>query len=191
MDPMRTAAALLPLLLASCSLQVSSYMRDATPAAPAAAPKDARVVVFRPSTFGGNTQFPIYEYLQDDGKLMGFAESGCYFEYRCPPGKHLFLTWGEGEAFIDADLAPGKTYYVRCFARFGVLAPRPQFKPVVPGTEEWSKLDEELKDLKPRELDAAKAEAFEEAKEERARKAKQSHDDGRKAPSYLRIGDGR
>jgi hypothetical protein len=183
------APVLFPLLLAACSTQ-TSYMHDASPSsAPGAG--QAKVVVFRPSSFAGTTQFPIYEYAQDDATLMGFAESGCYFEYLCPAGRHLFLTWGEGEAFIEAELAPDKTYFVRCFARFGVITPRPAFSPVALGSEEMKILSEELKGLKCRELDACSADSYAEAKEERARKAKQSHDEGRKAPRILRPEDGR
>lgn len=195
------AALLLTVVLASCAgPKESTYMRDAappaapTPAGTAAAgadAKDARVVVFRPSTFGGNTQFPIFEYIKDDATLMGFAESGCYFTYRCPAGKHIFLTWGEGEAFIDATLEAGKTYYVRCFAKMGLLKPRPRFMPVTPGSEEWKVLDSELKDLKPRELDPALVESYEYAKEDRVRKAKASFDEGSKSPAVIKPADGR
>jgi hypothetical protein len=183
------ASVLFPLLLAACSTQ-TSYMRDVPPS-PGPDAGQAKVVVFRPSAFAGITQFPIYEFTQDDATLMGFAESGCYFEYKCPPGRHLFLTWGEGEAFIEADLAPNKTYFVRCFARFGVVSPRPAFSPVALGSEEMKNLDDELRGLKCRELDACSADSYAEAKEERARKAKQSHDEGRKAPRFLKPEDGR
>ena len=187
--PLHLAAVVAPLLLAACSTR-TSFMRDADPL-PAPGAGDAKVVVFRPSTFAGTTQFPIYEYLEDDAKLLGFAESGCYFEVKCPAGRHFFLTWGEGEAFIDAELAPKKTYYVRCYARFGVISPRPGFAPVSLGSEERRNLDEELKDLKCRALDATKAESYAEVKEERALKAKQSYDEGRKAPRHLKPEDGR
>jgi hypothetical protein len=151
----------------------------------------AKVIVFRPSTFAGTTQFPIYEYTQEDATLMGFAESGCYFEYLCPPGRHLFLTWGEGEAYIEADLVEDRTYFIRCFARFGVFSPRPAFSPVHRGSEEMKNLDQELRGLKWRELDSCRADSYAEAKEDRARKARQSYEEGRKAPRFLGPEDGR
>jgi hypothetical protein len=178
-----TASLLLPL--AACIHLETEYMRDgANP--PATKEGDAIVVVFRPSTFGGNTQFPIFEFRNDEVNLMGFSESGCYFEYRCPAGKHVFLTWGEGTAYIEADLAAKKTYYIRCFAKLGLLAPRPRFDPVCPESEEWKNLDEELKGLKYRELIPEKGEIFEESKEERAKKAKASFEEGKKRPTYLK-----
>ncbi|HZE98998.1 MAG TPA: hypothetical protein VE981_18475 [Planctomycetota bacterium] len=190
---MRLAAALLLLLpLGACTHFENAYMRDTT-ASPSPAPKDdeAVVVIFRPSTFGGNTQFPIFEVLKEEANLMGFAESGSYFEYRCPAGRHTFFTWGEGYCYIEAELAPKKTYYVRCFAKFGFISPRPRFDPVNAGSEEWKKLDEELKGLKFRELDPVKSAAIEESQEEKATKMKSAIAEGRKAPTYLKPDDGR
>ena len=183
------ATAILAALSLSCSTR-TSYMRDVSPS-PAPAANQSKVVVFRPSAFAGATQFPIYEYVNGDASLMGFAESGCYFEYWCAPGNHLFLTWGEGEAFIEAELAPGKTYYVRCFAKFGLISPRPAFAPVTRDSEEMMNLSEELKGLKCREVDLCSADAYAEAKEKRVRKAKQAYDEGRKSPRLLRPDDGR
>jgi hypothetical protein len=186
---MELATVLVFPLLASCSTH-TSYMHDVG-ASPPPGEGQARVVVFRPSAFAGTTQFPIYEYGDNDAKLMGFAESGCYFEYRCPPGRHLFLTWGEGEAFIEAELDSGKTYFVRCFARFGLVSPRPGFAPVAQGSEEMKNLEVELQGLRCRELDSCNAASYAEAKEERVQKARQSYEEGRKAPRYLRPEDGR
>jgi hypothetical protein len=165
-------------------------MHDVSPSSPPSAGQ-TKVVVFRPSTFAGTTQFPIYEYAENDAKLMGFAESGCYFEYQCPPGRHLFLSWGEGEAFIEAELESDKTYFVRCFARFGLVSPRPAFAPVALGSKEMNNLAVELKGLKCRELDSCNAAPYAEEKEERVRRARQSYEEGRKAPRYLRPEDGR
>lgn len=184
------AAAPLLLLLAGCLGFETGYMRDAGKTG-LTHENDARIIVFRPSTFGGNTQFPIFEYKENEVVLMGFAESGCLFEYWCAPGKHLFLTWGEGEAYIEADLAAKRTYYIRCHAKFGILAPRPRFTAVRPGTEEWKNLDSELKDLQPRELNPEKAETYEESKEERVKKAKASLDEGKKNLTELKPPDGR
>lgn len=187
---MRIATAFLLLPLAACVHYETEYMRDgANP--PATKDGDAIVVVFRPSTFGGNTQFPIFEFRAGEVNLMGFSESGCYFEYRCPAGKHVFLTWGEGTAYIEADLAAKKTYYIRCFANLGFLEPRPRFEPVCPATEEWKNLDAELKDLKFRELIPDKGEEFEGSKEERAKKAKASFEEGKNTPTFLKPNCGR
>lgn len=186
----KIAAATFLLLLAGCLGFETSYMRDAG-ATGFKRENDARVIVFRPSTFGGNTQFPIFEYKENEVILMGFAESGCLFEYWCAPGKHLFLTWGEGEAYIEADLAPKRTYYIRCHAKFGILAPRPRFTAVRAGSEEWKNLDDELKDLQPRELNPEKAEQYEESKEDRVKRAKASLDEGKKNLTELKPTDGR
>lgn len=180
----------LALLLAGCVDFVNEDMQDASSSLPLKE-HEARVVVFRPSTFGGNTQFPIYEFTGNDADLMGFSESGCYFEDRVTAGKHLFLTWGEGEAFIDADLAPGKTYYIRCFAKMGLLAPRPRFAPVRRDSEEWKNLDAELQGLKRRILKEPVPQMDEKTREERAQNAKKTYEEGRLQPSYLKPEDGR
>jgi hypothetical protein len=187
---MRAAAAILLLPLAACIHLETENMRDGTKR-PSPKEGEAIVVVFRPSTFGGNTQFPIFEFRDDEVSLMGFSESGCYFEYRCPAGKHVFLTWGEGTAYIEADLAAKKTYYIRCYARLGILAPRPRFDPVCPDSEEWKTLAAELADLKYRELFPLKGGLFEESKEENAKQAKASFEEGKRTPTYLKPECGR
>jgi hypothetical protein len=180
----------LVFLVAGCVHLVNEDMQDA--ALPLALQSnEALVVVFRPSSFGGNTQFPIFEFTGEDAKLLGFSESGCYFEVRVAAGRHLFLTWGEGEAYIEADLSAGRTYYIRCFAKLGVLAPRPRFAPVRRDSEEWKNLDLELKDLKRRELKPSVAQVDEKSREERARSAKKSLEEGRLQPTYLKPDDGR
>jgi hypothetical protein len=178
------------LLLAGCVDFVNEDMQDAA-APPPLKENEALVVVFRPSTYGGNTQFPIYEFTGNDADLMGFSESGCFFEDRVTAGKHLFLTWGEGEAFIDAELTAGKTYYIRCFAKMGLLAPRPQFAPVRRDSEEWKNLDAELKGLKRRVLKTPIPELDEKARDEKAVNAKKSYEAGRLKPTYLKPEDGR
>lgn len=180
----------LVLLLAGCVDFVNEDMQDAA-APPPLKENEALVVVFRPSTFGGNTQFPIFEFTGNDADLMGFSESGCFFEDRVTAGRHLFITWGEGEAYIDADLAPGKTYYVRCFAKMGLLAPRPRFAPVRRDSEEWKNLDSELRGLKRRVLKPAAAPLDEKARDERAKNAKKSVDEGKLQPTFLKPEDGR
>jgi hypothetical protein len=187
---MRTAAAAILLLLTGCLHYETDLMRDVGRSS-VMHENEARVVVFRTSTFGGNTQFPIFEYKENDVTLMGFAESGCFFEYWCAPGKHLFLTWGEGEAYIEADLAAKKTYYIRCLAKMGILKPRPRFEAVHGGAEEWKKLDAELKDLQARELNPEKSQPYEDSKEERVKKAKASLDEGKKNLTELKPEDGR
>src|SRR5579872_7341934 len=150
------------LLAAGCS--TTGYMRDAMPTPPPG-PTEAKVVVYRTAVVGGFDNFPVYEYVKDDGKLLGFTETGCYFVYRCDPGKHFFLTWGEGDAFIEADLAPGKTYYIQAWSKFGIVSSQPGFAPVLPGSDAFRELEKVWTDLRCRELNPDKASEYELRKE--------------------------
>ena len=178
----------LPLFLAACG--TTSYMRD-TPAKPPPGAGEAKVVVYRSANWGGGKHFPIYDATEGEGKLIGFTETDCYFEYLCPAGKRIFLTWGEGNAFIDADLLPQKTYYIRAFSKYGVWSARPGFEPVTKDTEWMRKLDEVFPTLRCRELDPEKAADYTGRKEDRLKKVQASYEEGKKAPLYLKPEDGR
>jgi hypothetical protein len=186
---MKTLLPLLLLALAACS-KTTSYMRDSQPGPPPG-PQESKVVVYRSAKWGGGKHFPIYEYVNEEGKLIGFTETDCFFEYRCAPGKHLFLTWGEGSAFIEADLAPQKTYYIRAYSKYGWWAARPGFAPVNTGSESMDKLGEIWPTLKCRELDPASAAEYASRKEDRMKKMQAGYEEGRKNPQYLKAEDGR
>lgn len=169
---MKYALALLPLALAAC--ETVSEMRDAQPTPPPES-DEAKVIVYRTAHFGGAWHFPVYDDVGQGGKLLGFTETGCYFEYRTTPGLHRFFTWGEGEAYIDAELAPGKTYFIRASSRFGIVSPRPAFSPVGPGSRDWDSIDALLARLRCRELDPSEAEAIEERQQPSALRVKMAY----------------
>jgi len=185
---MKIILALLPAALAACS--TTSYMRDALPTLPPG-PEEAKVIIYRNTSFGGAEHFPVYELLDDeDGKLLGFTETDRYFEYRCPPGKHLFVTWGEGDAFIEADLEAGKTYFIRTYAKFGVLSARPGFAPVGRESGDFPDVEAALSTLQCRELDPEKAAEYEHRKVDHMKKTMASYREGRKNPRFLIPEDG-
>jgi len=172
------------LLLLAAGCTTTSYKRDAQPTPPPG-PCEAKVIVYRTAVLGGVDNFPIYEAIDDDGKLLGFTETDCYFEYRCPPGRHFFLTWGEGEAFIDADLAAGKTYYIQAWSKFGLLSSRPGFAPVAPDSQEMRELQKKWPELRCRELDPAEAASYNYAKRKRVQQARDTYEEGRKPATPL------
>ena len=185
---MKVILALLPAALAACS--TTTYMRDAQPT-PSPGPEEAKVIIYRTSSFGGAEHFPVYELVDhEDGRLLGFTETDRYFEYRCPPGKHLFVTWGEGEAFIEADLEAGKTYFIRTYSKFGVLSARPGFAPVGQESGHWPTLEEVLSSLQCRELEPDKAAEYEHRKVDHLKKTMASYREGRKNPRFLTPNDG-
>lgn len=176
-------------LLLSVGCTSTSYMRDAR-RSPPPGPNESKVVVYRTAVLGGVDNFPIFEYLDDDSKLLGFTETGCYFEYRCPPGRHFFLTWGEGNAFIDADLAPGRTYYIQAWSKFGLLSSRPGFAPVAPDSADMRELAKQWPELRCRELDPAKAASYEYRKEGRVQEARAAYKAGEKPAEPLTPDEG-
>ena len=185
---MKGIAILLPAALAACS--TTSYMRDAQPTPPPG-PDEAKVVIYRTATFGGAENFPVYELVDDeDGKLLGFTETDRYFEVRCPPGKHLFVTRGEGDAFIEADLEGGRTYFIRTYSKFGLLSARPGFAPVGRESELFPDLEETLSTLQCRELDPRKAAEYDHREEDSLKKAMAGYREGRKNPRLLHPDDG-
>ncbi|SRR5258708_33335245 len=177
------------LLLVSVGCSSTIYMRDSKPGGNPG-PTDSKVVVYRSAVLGGANNFPIFEYVNNDGKLLGFTETGCYFEFRCDPGKHFFLTWGEGEAFVEATLEPGKIYYLQAWSKFGLISSRPGFAPVKKGSDDMKELEKIWTNLKCRELDPSKGVQFEEDEEARVEKAKAAFEAGKKAATQLLPEDG-
>jgi hypothetical protein len=160
-------------------------MRDAKPAPPPG-PCEAKVVVYRDAVIGGVDHFPVYEYLHEDGNLLGFTETNCYFEFFCEPGKHFFLTWGEGDAFIEATLEGGKTYYIQAWSKFGLISSRPGFAPVAKDSETYRELMKVWPDMRCRELDPAYAAEYETEKEARVKKAREVYEAGTKPAQILK-----
>ena len=178
---MKILCLVLPLTLAACS--TTSYMRDAQPSPPPG-PDQAKVVVYRTAAFGGADNYPVYD---DAGNLLGFTETDCFFEILRPPGRYRFAALGEGESIVDAELAGGKTYYLRASSKFGIVTSRPVLTPVTTGSEYLGEIDRDLPRLQARELDPEKAPEFEARKERRAMEAFA----GEAKPQFLRPEDGR
>lgn len=73
-------------------------------------------------------------YVFDGEEVIGFAFPKTYFDYVTDPGRHLFITSMENKAFMEADLLPGKTYYVLMRLYMGVWRSRIAFLPVNKGS---------------------------------------------------------
>jgi hypothetical protein len=139
------------LLLAGCT---SSYMRDAEPTGPPG-PEEAKVIFYRTSLASSAVTFAVY----DDEKLLGFTEKGNYFEVRCAPGKHLFTSGYVPFAggAVDADLAPGKTYYIKSYVKntafFGIVwTVVGGLAPITRNSREWTRVERRLRRMECREL---------------------------------------
>ena len=178
---MKILCLLLPLALAACS--TTNYMRDAQPTPPPG-PDRAKVIVYRTAAFGGADNYPVYD---DAGNLLGFTETDCYFEILRPPGRHRFAALGEGESVVFADLAAGRTYYLRASSKFGIVTSRPVLAPIGRESDHASDIDRVLPGLRCRELDPREGADYEARHGRRAREAFA----GDAKPQLLRPEDGR
>ncbi|MBI3855197.1 MAG: hypothetical protein HY293_05850 [Planctomycetes bacterium] len=184
---MRNALIAIWLVLPLTSACASSYMRDGTPTGPPG-PDESKVVVYRKSSItGSNITFPVY----DGEKLLGFSEYGSYFEYRCRPGKHLFMSWGGGGRLVEATLAGGKTYYLESYSKFGGWMGKPGFDPIGRAHEDWPTVEKIVAGLTCRRVIPEKALEHEARKGERAQKFREEHAEGKRDAYLLEPEDGK
>ncbi len=171
-------------LAAACS---SSYMQPAEPTGPPG-PEEAKVVVYRTSSlFGGAVTFPVY----DGEKLIGFTEKGAYCEYRCPPGKRLFLSWAENEKVVEATLAGGKTYYLESYAKVGAFTSACGLDPIGRDHKNWSAVQDLVAGLECRAVIPERAAEHEEKRRDKARKIMKEHAAGEEDSKFLKAEDGK
>lgn len=158
---MKRSVLILPLL-AACS---GSYMVGGESIG-SAGREEARVVVYRPSGVNAARAYMVY----DGDQLMGFAENGCAFEYRCAPGEHLFMQLGSSgltDTAVMATLESGRTYYLRSETETELFSLRLSLVPVRVGSPEMQRLQEDLDDCSFRVLVPENVEGFVEDSRER------------------------
>jgi hypothetical protein len=174
----------LPALLAACA---SSYMQPAEPGG-RPGPEESRVIFCRPSrAIGGAVNFPVWDEL----KLLGFSESGTWFEYRCPPGKHYFVASAQSYKGLAAELAGGKTYYVWITPRMGFLSAAVGFTAVSRGSEHLEPARASLKENECRKLLPEKGATYETKRRETIREVLGEFKSGaREAEPGLKPDDG-
>ncbi len=143
------------LLLSSCAGS-SSYMKPSTTVLAPTAEK-ALVRFMRPSGMGALIEFNLF----DSTKLIGNIVSKSQFDYLTDPGRHVFMSTAENKVFLDADLAPGKVYYVLTRIYPGVWRARVAFVAVTRGSEYWDTVLQYEKELQKLEPDEAKLKAWE------------------------------
>lgn len=122
----------LMLLLAGCAGS-SRYMTKAPP--PQFDPAKGKAIVHfvRPSGMGFAINFQVW----DRDRFIGLSQAKSYFSYVCEPGRHLFIAIAENRVAVDADLAPGKVYYITTGPRMGGWKARVAMTPVKKGSEYW------------------------------------------------------
>ncbi len=135
--------ALLLALTTGCAA-TSDYMRptlvplDAPPP-----PGTASVVFIRPSGWASSVLMTI---MDDQGRFIGDSTAGSCFATPVPAGKHLFIGWAENTAALQADLAPGRVYFVEVSSRLGWWSARVQLLAITPHSKQWAKLKDWVSD---------------------------------------------
>lgn len=88
-------------------------------------PTTSLVYFVRPEVFGGTDSAMLF----DGETYIGTLDENRHIAYLTSPGKHRFAVVSEAADFMEAELAPGKTYYARVRRRFGVVDERFSFDP--------------------------------------------------------------
>ena len=97
-------------------------------------PDKALVYVMRPSgsTFQVNWPYASFQ-VWDRDQFIGLSRAKSYFAYLCAPGRHLFIGIAENKVAVEADLAPGRSYYILTVPRWGWGESAPGHDPGDPG----------------------------------------------------------
>lgn len=123
----RSLAVLCCALLVGCA---SSLMRKSGAGPSAVETERVQVIFMRPSNFGGAIQASVFDLRPDSNQFVGIVSSGTKVAYLTDPGQHRFMVIGENADFMEATLAPGKTYYALVTPRFGWWKARFSLRPV-------------------------------------------------------------
>src|SRR5262245_8930513 len=98
----------------------SSLMQPAEdPAMPPLSSDASRIVFLRPSHWGGAIQTSLYDVTQKSPEFLGVLSAGRKIVLDTSPGAHRFMVVSEHADFMDAQLAPGRTYYAVVGYRVG------------------------------------------------------------------------
>jgi hypothetical protein len=120
----------------------SDYMLEVKPPrAVVATPGMAMVVFVRPSSWGAAIKTTI---LDERGAFLGDSLSASHFAVSLPPGPHVFISWAENTAALQATLAQGRIYFVEVAPRPGFLSARAHLLAITPRRETWAKLGDWL-----------------------------------------------
>jgi hypothetical protein len=132
---------------------------------------DQAIVSFvRPSIFFGDG----LDYdLWDGNKFIGVLGSGTIVQYKTTPGSHVFMSKGRYWAYVKADLAAGKQYFIKLSVLpFGGLVLSAIEAQRNPNVKDWYR-------YQAKELMEGKGESYSAGKKEDAERALKDFNDGR------------
>jgi hypothetical protein len=122
----------------------------------------ALVRFMRPSGIGSLVNFN----LLDGERVIGNSVAMSQFDYLTDPGHHLFISISENKVFLEADLAPGKVYYIITRIYPGAWRARVAFLAVTRGSEYWDTVLQYEKELQKLEPDQTKLKVWEDEHKE-------------------------
>ena len=79
----------------------------------------SRIVFLRPSHWGGAIQTSLYDVSGPSPEFIGVLSAGKKIVHDISPGAHRFMVVSENADFMEAQLAPGRTYYAVVGYRVG------------------------------------------------------------------------
>jgi hypothetical protein len=152
------------LLGATGCAATSEYMFEIqNPRVIAATPTTATVVFLRPSGWAAGIKTLIFD---GRGRFLGESLPKSHFAVSVPPGQHLFISWAENTAALQAVLAPGRVYYVEVSPKLGALSARMHLLAINSRSESWSKLGDWIADTKQLVPDEAAGQAYMQSRSE-------------------------
>jgi len=100
----------------------SSHMARVSDAEVAAAsqPDKATIVFYRVGSKADTNHALLFDDSGDPPHSLGIINGGMKVAYVVDPGKHRFMVTGANANFMDAEVMPGKTYYVEIALAFGL-----------------------------------------------------------------------
>lgn len=129
----------LVILLAGCR----QPLWEVTPKLNATAHDKVLVSFIRPSIWAKANLYQIW----DGEAFVGLSSGGKITQYYADPGKHVFMAYSGNWSYVQADLLPGKNYYILVHSVFGMTRSRVAFDPVRRGDESAAKVDEWMNNL--------------------------------------------
>ncbi|MFZ5799714.1 MAG: hypothetical protein C4563_06630 [Desulfobulbus sp.] len=145
MKPVSTLLVLFLLILSGCA---SSKMQIAArQSLPPADPGKSQVVFLRSSIVGSAIQSSVFDVTSGTPVFIGIVSHNTKVRYPTEPGLKTFMVVSEAADFMQAELAPGKTYYGIVTPRMGVWKYRFSLRPIKKDpAAEFSTTSEEFAD---------------------------------------------
>ena len=164
-NPTKLILQVAALAAAMCLLGCSKYYVPATTPLPTTPPPadTARVFFVKPGGSWGKAE----AFVLKEDQVIGYLANRQAFFVDLPAGEHLFMSVTSNSSGIQANLAGGKTYYVRLFSTPGVMSVMLggsedlHMVPIEPGTEQWDSRHEWVEGAQLVELNLDKAEKWE------------------------------